>query len=361
MPLTLPNLDDRSYADLLAEARALIPALAPGWTDHNPADPGITLVELFAWLTEMLLYRLNQVTDENRLAFLTLINGPAWRQRLIDSPEWERDRKTKLAEEIGNTVLDLRKPSRAVTAEDFECLALDVPEVARAYCVPRRALELGDRTARNSDRPADVSVIILLKPDMPAAGVSPGLAASPVAAVLPFLQVVRDKLEPARLLTTRLHVVAPRRVAIAADLTVRDRGGVIWRRMAPPSAPRPPIGLTLTVNGRDDVPGRLLLEQAEEALRKFLDPYKGGPDGRGWPFGRAVHISEIYDRLARLPQVDHVTPTGNQDELAAAAVEAWRLSNNKAGELAAIALDPDELPKLEIPPGDITVTVPRQA
>ena len=83
MPLTLPNLDDRSYADLLAEARALIPALAPGWTDHNPADPGITLVELFAWLTEMLLYRLNQVTDENRLAFL---HPDQW-SRVAEAPD----------------------------------------------------------------------------------------------------------------------------------------------------------------------------------------------------------------------------------------------------------------------------------
>jgi len=49
MPLTLPVLDDRSFDDLVAEARALIPALAPEWTNHNPSDPGITLIELFAW------------------------------------------------------------------------------------------------------------------------------------------------------------------------------------------------------------------------------------------------------------------------------------------------------------------------
>src|SRR3954454_9376688 len=75
MPLTLPKLDDRSYADLLEEARTLIPSLDPAWTDHNPTDPGITLIELFAWLAEMLIYRADQVPDRHRLAFLKLLNG----------------------------------------------------------------------------------------------------------------------------------------------------------------------------------------------------------------------------------------------------------------------------------------------
>lgn len=55
MPLRAPNLDDRRYADIVAEARSLIPRYAPEWTDHNETDPGITLVQLFAWMVEMLL------------------------------------------------------------------------------------------------------------------------------------------------------------------------------------------------------------------------------------------------------------------------------------------------------------------
>src|SRR4051795_11757422 len=103
MSLPLPILDDRTYADLVAEMRALIPSLCPEWTDHNPADPGITLVELFAWLTEMLLYRVNEVTDEHRLPFLRLINGP----------KWQRKADRSVAEEVRATVLELRQPVRA--------------------------------------------------------------------------------------------------------------------------------------------------------------------------------------------------------------------------------------------------------
>ena len=78
MPLQLPNLDDRRYADLVEEARSLIPTFAPEWTNHNPSDPGITLIELFAFLSEMLIYRLNRVTARNVLSFLKLLNGTDW-------------------------------------------------------------------------------------------------------------------------------------------------------------------------------------------------------------------------------------------------------------------------------------------
>ena len=73
MPLTLPNLDDRRWAELVDEGRALIPFYAPEWTDHNVHDPGITLLELFAWLAEMDVYHLNRVTDRNKLKFLSLV------------------------------------------------------------------------------------------------------------------------------------------------------------------------------------------------------------------------------------------------------------------------------------------------
>jgi hypothetical protein len=67
------NLDDRSWQDLVDEMRALIPKYAPQWTDSNPGDLGISLIELFAWLAEGIIYRLNQVPEKNYLAFLNLL------------------------------------------------------------------------------------------------------------------------------------------------------------------------------------------------------------------------------------------------------------------------------------------------
>src|SRR6266851_10504996 len=78
MPLTLPNLDDRRYQDLLDEALSRIPVYTPEWTNFNKSDPGVTLIEVFAFLTENLLYRSNQIPERNRRKFLTLLGVPLY-------------------------------------------------------------------------------------------------------------------------------------------------------------------------------------------------------------------------------------------------------------------------------------------
>ncbi len=76
MPLPTPILDDRSFEQLYGELRRRIPVYAPEWTDHNESDPGITLLQLFAYLGENLLYRFNQVPESTKLAFLRLLRIP---------------------------------------------------------------------------------------------------------------------------------------------------------------------------------------------------------------------------------------------------------------------------------------------
>lgn len=63
MALIPPDLDDRTFQNIVDEAKSRIPAYINGWTDHNVSDPGVTLIELFAWMTELILYRQNQVPD----------------------------------------------------------------------------------------------------------------------------------------------------------------------------------------------------------------------------------------------------------------------------------------------------------
>jgi len=75
------QLDDRRFQDLVSEARIRIARACPEWTEHNVSDPGITLIELFAWMTEMTIYRLNRVPDKLHVALLDLLgirlDGPA--------------------------------------------------------------------------------------------------------------------------------------------------------------------------------------------------------------------------------------------------------------------------------------------
>jgi hypothetical protein len=87
MALPLPSLDDRKWADLVTEGRALIPRYAPDWTDHNAHDPGITLMELLAWRAEMSIYRLNRVPPRLIRKFLALAGfeatGPLAAQAML--------------------------------------------------------------------------------------------------------------------------------------------------------------------------------------------------------------------------------------------------------------------------------------
>ena len=76
MPLTIPQIDDRNYQQLLDEALARIPVHNPEWTNFNKSDPGVTIIEVFAFLTENLLYRSNQIPERNRVKFLQLLGIP---------------------------------------------------------------------------------------------------------------------------------------------------------------------------------------------------------------------------------------------------------------------------------------------
>ena len=73
MPLPDPKLDDRQFQDIVNETKGLIPHYAPEWTDHNLSDPGVTFIELFAYMTDMILYRLNRVPDKNYIRFMDLL------------------------------------------------------------------------------------------------------------------------------------------------------------------------------------------------------------------------------------------------------------------------------------------------
>ena len=73
MSIRIPSIDDRRYQDLLDEALARIPIHNPEWTNFNKSDPGVTILEIFAFLTETLLYRANQIPERNRRKFLSLL------------------------------------------------------------------------------------------------------------------------------------------------------------------------------------------------------------------------------------------------------------------------------------------------
>ncbi len=89
--LTLPNYDDQTFKDIMEMAKRRIPVLYPQWTDMNEHDPGITILELFAWLKEMQQYHLNRITTqgyENMLALLgAVVSEPTAARTWIILPD----------------------------------------------------------------------------------------------------------------------------------------------------------------------------------------------------------------------------------------------------------------------------------
>lgn len=71
--LTEPNLDNQAFVDIIADALAKLPHINPQWTDYNAHDPGITMIELFAWYKQYQQYHLNLLTDRNIRSFLKLL------------------------------------------------------------------------------------------------------------------------------------------------------------------------------------------------------------------------------------------------------------------------------------------------
>jgi len=312
VPLNLPDLDDLTWEDLTEEARLLIVSWAPEWTNHNPSDPGVTLVELFAYLTEMLIYQTNRIGERNIRKFLALLGG-------VRTGRLDRDRL--------ETVLEMGRVHRAVTCNDFEKLVfgpgLALPfgeRVVRASCIPQRNLESNSPGAQTEDAPSHVSLVVLSNERR--------------HPTKELLKALREKLEPARMLTTQLHVVGP------GYLTVRMR-------------------ITLaTVLGAVEEEVRT---QAVNAIETFFDPHKGGSDGKGWPLGRSIYVSEIYQLLDDLPGVDYVTRTrGSQtgeelDEIIIDPGEAARLKRNKLGQLEAVTLGPAELVSIQVNRADLKI------
>lgn len=76
MPLVIPQIENRSYREIVAETLARIPVHNPEWTNFNDSDPGVTLLQLFAFISESLHYRSNLIPERNRIKFLQLLGVP---------------------------------------------------------------------------------------------------------------------------------------------------------------------------------------------------------------------------------------------------------------------------------------------
>lgn len=314
MPIPLPQLDNKTYSELVDEARAAIPGIYPAWTDHNPADPGIALIELLAWLSEMLIYRAGRLPEGSVWTFLRLLNGASAAQGA----------SLDLDDAVRTTLLAIRERWRAVTSDDYEALALaqwpGSPEanaaqlrdeernLVRACCLAERDLSGATPTA---PAPGHMSLIVL-----------PGLrsGASPWDAPRPeLLAALKGFFRDRQVVSTRLHVAGPTYVAVS---------------------------ISATLYLRDDALPDQVRSVAPKALAAYFDPRSGGQDGKGWSFGREVLASEVYARLDASSGVEFV-----KDVTLTAPGQPDTRNLEDGGRVIGLRMAPHELPRVE--PGNI--------
>jgi predicted phage baseplate assembly protein len=180
---------------------------------------------------------------------------------------------------------------RAITSADFEELARATPglRVARAKALPNYH---PDFPCLNM--PGSVTVVVV--PYARSSTVTPQAGRG-------FLETVQRHLEAHRLLTTDVHVIGPDylRVAVICNIYVQ--------RQSQPEQVK---------------------QRAEKALQGFLNALTGGPEHAGWPLGRPVFPSEIYQLLDAVEGVEYVTGVELRAE-AAHYCRSSRLSQHGGG------------------------------
>lgn len=261
MPIQLPNLDNKTFNDLMKEMIASIPKHTKEWTNFNPSDPGMAMLELLAWICETLIYRANRIPEESYINFLRLVAGSRevydptdkahlrileYLQRIEGG--WTRDIQEMKAE--AQRFLNSRY--RAVTKEDFRELTLEAsPRVKRA--------EIKSTSGR-------VAIIVIPED-------------ADLQKTDELHKTVRDYLEPRRLIGTPIDVKA-------AEYT--------------------PVNLKVTLIYKSYANQERVKESVEKAVKEYLDPIKGGPDGQGWPYGRNLMVYELFYIIEQIDGVEHV-------------------------------------------------------
>jgi hypothetical protein len=178
---------------------------------------------------------------------------------------------------------------------------------------------------RDSPAPGHLSVIVV-------PGLS-GLSGQGTAPSSSELNAIRQALDAARPITTRVHVVGPTYI---------------------------PFGVRLTLVKTRQASADLVNTAAINQLADFFDPLRGGHDEKGWPFGRSVYVSEVYQLLGKIPGVDYVTRSldangEDMEELFVDPLYSDRRCLNDAGELESIEVHDEELVALKIDPADVIV------
>lgn len=278
MAITKPNLDDRVFHDLMEEVKTLIPRYNEKWTNFNATDPGITILELLAWLSDQVLFRLNRIPEKSYINFLKMVG--------IDL---EPDESFESGVRRARTLLE--EVYRAITEEDYVYLiAKKMEEIQTGLSGRVIVLQNADLsyipdsagTLEDLSKMGHISIIVIPRCDGEA-----GTYCDPdfLPGMVPGAQLMDDIywfLASRRLLSTTVHIVSPKYVTI--DI-------IAW------------------VSLEENADAQIAMEDARKRITDYYHPIDGGPEGKGWPSSRAFYKSELFQLLDGARGIDFVEKT----------------------------------------------------
>jgi hypothetical protein len=282
MTLKSPDIAARTYEDILGEMISSIPRYSEKWTNNNPSDPGITVLEILAWVFDSTLYRMNRIPEESYINFLRLMAGikgdelgslldelkkyPYSDRNYIEFLDFLKeieDNKTKgekikdINEMKAASLRFLNSNYRAVTLDNFNSLAIEATQ------------------SRNDGEPKIKRAIVKGYPD----GKVEIIIISNMREKYNELKtIVREYLEPRRLICTKIVVKEP----VYSSIKIY-------------------IEVAFFANSRS----ALIIENIRRNILEFLDPLTGGDDKTGWAYGRPVSMYELFHIIEETDGVDH--------------------------------------------------------
>lgn len=267
MPITLPDLDTKTYQDIVDEMLASIPNYTDKWTNYNVSDPGITILEMLCWITEATLYRINKIPDASYVNFLRLLAGVCGIDdinRLLADPNLFRSHRDILEFlreiETGNekNIIDMKAAAlnflnsryRAVTKEDFRELAIEATDSNEFEDTTKRAKVVRAIVDQSTKEETVRIIIISDRRDKYEA----------------LIEQVEEYLDPRRLIGTVIEVSSPVYSSVG-------------------------IHVKIELTSYEKV--EIVREKVSTGILNFFDPLTGGPGGSGWPYGRPLIIYEV--------------------------------------------------------------------
>ncbi len=350
MGLAIPNLDTKDFKIRMEEALAKLPAYADRWTDHNPSDPGITIIELLAWMADINSYRLNRVRDEHYLAFLKLLGTELKYSQnpnkilnkttigLGKSNGYSKQRfRLRDDIDIDSIVLKINDISWYKSDEMFSAMPDDM-----VYSIENRSILFGDGAygkIPEYEHKIEIECYIYSLEDESGSSHLESIDEA-------FMRIREENTLPCRAVTLKdyeyLALQTPNTDLARAKATVDKENNKVSIMVIPHSKkkePQPdqqtkktvrrylnqkrllttriniiekvnyvPVNVTLKIKTRHGDP-IVLKESIHTLLEEYFHPLYGGKEGRGWEFGEDIHISNIYmllNEVKGIEKIDHV-------------------------------------------------------